>query len=140
MENEISDLKHRVTALEDRVSRSDGMGEDITGQLNVIIAALMGSIQTPDSPGLVAKVSELRQQQQLNTLAIAECKASVARVESLLLEYKQSMPAPADLKKLKDTTEEHTGKMGYFAGWIGGAAAVGFVLWEIVKAVFKSDK
>lgn len=140
MDNEVSDLKHRVTALEDRVNRSDGMGEDITGQLNVIIAALMGSIQTPDSPGLVAKVSELRQQQQLNTLAIAECRASVARVEALLLEYKQSMPAPAELKKLKEVTEEHTGKIGYFAGWIGGAVAVVFVAWEIIKAVFKLDK
>jgi chromosome segregation ATPase len=169
--DEILSLKHRVATLEkvaddiaksisaetkarERSNESESSAReeterrisadmaDVAEKLGTIVSALMGDISKPDVPGLVQKLTDVRQQQQSNTIALAELKTSINELRKTLDDqqkahekYRASMPSPEDLQKLKDATEAQKSRMTYAMGWLGGVSVVIAVIWKVAEFV-----
>lgn len=170
--DELSEIKHRLLAIEqsvhslqrgaadevrarERVADDESAAressekrvaadmEDVSGKLGTIVHALMGDIAKPDVPGLVQRTTDLRQQQQINTIALGELKAVIEGLKKSLEEqkratdeYRASMPSPDDFKTLKSATEAQKSRMTYVMGWVGGVSAVLLILWKLAESAF----
>lgn len=95
---------------------------EVTTRMDTIIVALMGDIKTPDVPGLMHRMTEIRQQQTLTVSALED-----------LRRYRTSMPTPAELKKLSEASELQQSKLTYVMGWLGGVCAVILILWNVAE-------
>lgn len=154
-ERELAELKHRIQAIESaiatiaRAQTDDGRVRDaaeerlsesmatVAEKLSTIVDVLTGNIKTPEVPGLMSKMTKIQEQQQSNTVTLSEVRTAATALKKEFDEYRAGMPSPAELLKLKESTEAQKSRITYFMGWFGGVAAVLMVVWNVIQFLMK---
>ena len=88
--NELTDSKHRLAALEAGNQRMAVSMEAVMEKLETIIEVIRGNLKTPEVPGLMHRMAEMRAHQQVNTIALAETKALVIHLQQAFDDYRST--------------------------------------------------